>query len=271
MGSHRLKRGFMKLTVLFRGHALAVLVLAALACDGQATVTPTPVPTLTPESLVPIFPTSDLPTNTPYFPYPAFSDYWTPPTDYYEGPIYGGTLRIGFYHPLEHANVWGAATDATDMLRAPTGATLVMEDPYNPGGPVIPDLARRWEIHEAGDGVTFHFREFARWHSEDPFTTWKPGETFTCEDARFSLETMITGNGLTSSYMQEHLSIIALEETVCLDDVRLNVKFKGPTAIPLHTLSNSRAIVFNKGLVPGGRGGGHVQRHQHGHRPLHVG
>ena len=244
--------------VLIRSAALLVLALALLACNVQATATPAPIPTPTIAPTVPIpTPTYPMPaptgptgenspTSTPPVPGPAFVDYWQPPTDYYDGPIYSGTLRIGSHYPFEHANVWGAASYGTDLLRAPTGATLVMADPYNPGGPVIPDLARRWEIHEAGDGVTFHFREFALWHPEDHFTTWESGKPFTCEDARFSLETMITGNGLTSSYMQEHLSNIALREMVCLDDVRLEVKFDGPTAIPLHSLSNSRAIVFNK-------------------------
>ena len=112
-----------------------------------------------------------------------------------------------------------------------------MEDPYDPYGPVIPDLAQSWEAHEGQDGVTFHFRENATWHN---------GERFFCEDARFSFETMITGEGLTYSYMQPRLDYMATEEMECLNDLTLRVKFTGPTAVPLHAFSNTGALVFNK-------------------------
>ena len=32
-----------------------------------------------------------------------FSDYWNPPTGFYGQPVYGGTLRINYEDPLEHA------------------------------------------------------------------------------------------------------------------------------------------------------------------------
>jgi hypothetical protein len=38
---------------------------------------------------------------------PTFAEYWKPPTDYYGQPVYGGTRRINFEDPLEHANIWG--------------------------------------------------------------------------------------------------------------------------------------------------------------------
>lgn len=130
------------------------------------------------------------------------------------------------------------------MFRAPTGANLVMENPYDPGGPVIPDLARSWVIHDGSDGVTFHFRDGATWHN---------GEPFDCEHARFSLETMITGNGITFSYMQGRLSHVLIEETTCLYNMTLEVKFSNPTAIPLLALSNSKALAFNKDWFLEGR------------------
>ena len=43
---------------------------------------------------------------------PSFESYWTPDTGYYGQPVYGGTLRINYEDPLEHANVWGARTGA---------------------------------------------------------------------------------------------------------------------------------------------------------------
>ena len=164
-------------------------------------------------------------------------EFWNPPTQFYGEPVYGGTLRIIYEDPLDHANVWGAATGAADRYRVPTGATLVMENPYDPGGPVIPDLAEDWEFHEGQDGVTFHIRDNAPWQN---------GQPFVCEDARFTFETMITGNGLSHSYMQTHLTHVRLDGLTCPSDRTLEVKFNSPTAMPLHAFSNYRALVFNK-------------------------
>ena len=235
--------------------ALAVVLLLVLACRTEPTVTPVPTPaptaaataaptaTSTPTSTPTPTPTAE-PTAEPYDGATAFAEYWNPPTDYYGEPVYGGTLRIGYEDPLEHANVWGAFSGVTLRYRVPTGATLVMDNPYDPGGPVIPDLAREWTIHEGQDGVTFYFREGVTWHN---------GEPFVCEDARFTFEAMITGEGLTNSRMKGDLTHVKLEEMTCVDDLTLEVKFDGPTAIPLLAFSNPRAPVFNKAwFVEGG-------------------
>ncbi len=173
----------------------------------------------------------------------AFADYWNPPTDYYGEPVYGGVLRINYEDPLEHANDWGAATGASSRYRIPTGATLVMEDPYDAGAPLVPDLAQSWDINETLDGVTFQFREG---------TTWHQGEPFVCEDARFTFETMITGNGITASYMKSRLANVELEQLRCLDDMTLEMKFNGPSATPMLGVSNRRAIIFNKAWFEAG-------------------
>ena len=251
-----LKQWYGKPTGLLRGPTLAVLVLAAAACSAEATATPAPAPAAMPTAAP--TPAAES-TAKPEAGSVAFANYWNPPTEHYGQPVYGGTLRISYEDPLEHANVWGAATDAADRYRGPTGATLVMENPYDPGAPVIPDLAKNWRVHDGLDGVTFHFREGTTWHN---------GEPFVCEDARFSFETMITETGITASYMKSRLSHVVLEEMSCLDDMTLRMNFRGPTGTPLLNLSNHRALVLQQGLVPGGRRGGDVQGCQQGHRPI---
>ncbi len=233
-----LKQRVEKLKGLLSSPALVILVLAAAACSAEPTCTPVPTPVPT-ETAVPeprATPSEERLAKSDEQAM-AFADYWNPPTDYYGQPVYGGTLRINYEDPLEHANIWGAASGAVDAFRIPTGATLVMEDPYDAYAPIIPDLARSWTIHESLEGVTFHFREDTTWHN---------GELFTCEDARFSLETMITGNGITASYMQHLLTNVVLEEMSCLNDVTLEIKFEDPTAIPLHAFSHPYALIFNK-------------------------
>ena len=230
---------------------IAVLSLAAVACGAAATATPppaaapepavaAPAPTAVPaEAAMPAEEMMAEGKNAP-----SFADYWQPDTGFYGQPVYGGTLRINYEDPLEHANAWGAGSGTTDRYRVPTGATLVMENPYDAGAPLLPELAKSWTIHDDLAGVTFDFREGTTWHN---------GEPFVCEDARFSFETMATGNGLTASYMKSRLANLVLNETTCTDDLTLDMNFSGPTGIPLLPLSNRRAQVFNKAwFVAGG-------------------
>ena len=235
-------------------YAPILLVLAlAVACGAAATATPVPTaapteapaamaePTAVPEAVAK--PDSDQ-VAKPAAGEMAFAEYWKPPTDYYGQPVYGGTLRVNYEDPLEHANAWGAGSGTTDRYRVPTGAMLVMENPYDAGGQLLPDLAKSWDIHEELDGVTFHFREGTTWHN---------GEPFVCEDARFSFEVMATGKGITASYMKSRLANVVVEELSCADDMTLVMNFTGPTGIPLLPLSNRRGQVFNKAwFVAGG-------------------
>jgi hypothetical protein len=56
---------------------------------------------------------------------PSFAQYWQPPTAVYGEPVKGGTFRVIYEDPLEHANAWGAATGAADRFWTPTMNLLV--------------------------------------------------------------------------------------------------------------------------------------------------
>jgi peptide/nickel transport system substrate-binding protein len=198
-----------------------------------------PVPTATAEPIKP--PLESAKPGVEYA--PSFAQYWQPPTSVYGEPIKGGTLRIIYEDPLEHGNAWGAATGAADRFRTPTMNLIVQPNPYDADGEFIPDLAQSWTIHEDQQGVTFNFHEGIKWHN---------GAAFTCEDARFSLETMITGEGLTNSYMKGFLPHVDLAGLTCEDDQTLTMGFKGPTSIPLTALTNRRAYMFNKAWFEAG-------------------
>lgn len=228
--------------------ALLALAGALTACESQPTAAtePTPTPPLTIASkiastTIPTPTTAPLPTVNPSptpTPEPAYGpEYWNPPTDYYGEPVYGGTLRINYEDPLEHANTWGAHSGPASRYRIPTGAFLLMENPYDPLGDVIPDLAKSWELHEDQSGVTFHLREAVQWHNR---------EFFTCEDARFTLETMITGEGLTASSLRHKLGHLVMEEMACTDNSTLSIRFTQPYVTGLFAFSDRRALVFNK-------------------------
>ena len=230
---------------------VAVLALAAVACGAAATATPVPtaVPTAAPEAMAeptavpeamaePAKEMMDKPETMDMsdgLPIPASV------ADFYGEVTQGGTLRINYEDPLEHANAWGAGSGVTDRYRMPTGALLVMENPYDASAPIIPDLAESWELAEGLDGITFNFRKGVTWHN---------GEPFTCEDARFSFETMITEVGITASYMKSRLANVkpVAEGLVCLDDDTFQINFTGPSgeAVLLLPLANRRAQIFNK-------------------------
>ena len=167
---------------------------------------------------------------------PSFAEYWNPPTDFYGEPIYGGHLRINYEDPLDHANIWGAYSGVTARLRIPTHNYLVEDNPYD-AGKIIPDLARGWTNHDNATGVTMFFHEGITWHN---------GEAFTCEDARFTLETMVTGEGLTSSEMQGKLGFLDMGSSSCLDDMTLELKFVEPNATAMLAFTDRAAVMFNK-------------------------
>ncbi len=235
---------------------LAIMALAAVACGAAATATPVPtaVPTQAPEVMAeptavpeamdkPAAETMDKPETMDMM---EMSDVVPIPdhvADFYGEVTYGGTLRINYEDPLEHANAWGAGSGVTDRYRMPTGALLVMENPYDSGAPIIPDLAQSWELGEDLDAITFNFR---------PGTTWHNGDAFTCEDARFSFETMRTGEGITASYMKSRLANV--DTFTCVDDMTFEMKFSGPSgeSVLLLPIANRRAQIFNKAWFEAG-------------------
>ena len=168
---------------------------------------------------------------------PSFADYWSPPTAFYGEPVYGGTLRINYEDPLEHANVWGARSGTTIRYRVPTHDTLIQDNPYDPGAPYIPGLAYGWTVDDDLKGVTFFLKDNVMWHN---------GEPMTCEDARYSYEIMITEEGITGSYMKNRLSDVDLSQMQCVDESALKFRFTNPSAVPLLSFGNPAAMIFNK-------------------------
>ena len=168
---------------------------------------------------------------------PSFANYWKPPTAFYGEPVYGGTLRINYEDPLEHANVWGARSGTTIRYRVPTHDTLIQDDPYDPGAPYIPGLAYGWTVDDDLQGVTFFLKDNVMWHN---------GEPMTCEDARYSYEIMITEEGITGSYMKNRLTDVDLSQMQCVDESALKFRFTSPSAVPLLSFGNPAAMIFNK-------------------------
>jgi ABC-type transport system substrate-binding protein len=203
-----------------------------------AAVEPTAVPTMEAQATQP---PGDRTMAAPQFA-PPFTEYWKPPTDFYGQPVRGGTLRWIYEDPLEHANAWGASAGPADRMRILTANHIVSEDPYQ-DGEVIPDLAEGWTQKDDATGITFFFHDNIIWHQ---------GEAFTCEDARFTIETWLTGNGITASAQKSNLDFVDLDTTKCLDNLTLEVGFKGPSAMALLGFAKSEAVIFNKAWFQAG-------------------
>ena len=165
----------------------------------------------------------------------ATPTYWNPDNDVYGDSVYGGQLRINYEDPLEHGNLWGAHSGVTVRYRMPTMNSLVAEDPYQ-SGVIIPDLAKEWSQSSDLQSITFTFEDDIKWHN---------GADFTCEDARFSIETMITGEGITASEMAGKLSNIDIGQSSC-DGGKLKLQFEGPSATPLLPFTDRGFLIFNK-------------------------
>ncbi len=167
---------------------------------------------------------------------PSFASYWKPPTDFYGQPVRGGTLRHLYEDPLEHANVWGASGGQATRMRLYTDNHIVQENPYN-AGEIVPDLAKGWTQKDDATGVTFFFHDNIKWHQ---------GEAFVCEDARFWIETMLSGEGLTASRQKGNLGFIDIDAVKCLDDLTLEVGFQGPFGVWGLAFAKNNAVVFQK-------------------------
>jgi ABC-type transport system substrate-binding protein len=173
---------------------------------------------------------------------PPFAEFWNPPTEFYGEPVYGGTLRVIYEDPLEHANSWGASTGAATRFRSATMNNIVSVDPYD-NTKIIPDLAQGWTQEADASGITFYFHEGIKWHN---------GADFTCEDARFTIQTWITNEGITGSSNKGVLAHVDLDTTQCLDDLTLKVGFKSPTAYGLLAHAWPTAFIFIKAWFEAG-------------------
>ncbi|MCH7625557.1 MAG: ABC transporter substrate-binding protein [Chloroflexi bacterium] len=162
--------------------------------------------------------------------------YWHPDTRFYGNPVYGGQIRINYEDPLDHANLWGAHSGVTVRYRMPVMNSIVADDPYQ-SGVIIPDLAKDWQGDSDLKGITINFEDDIKWHN---------GDVFTCEDARFTIQTMITGEGITAPEMAGKLSNVDLAGTSCSNDSTLKLAFKGPSSTPLLPFLDRAFLIFNK-------------------------
>lgn len=139
----------------------------------------------------------------------------------------GGTLLSAFTQEGPTYNTWEEAAGNSFQIVHPTSNMITQrqtwgsQDDYAKGAVWNwkPDLAKTWE--QSPDGLTWTFRFFDG-------IKWSDGVPFTCADAKWSLDTIRTGQGLKRSPRAIHL--LAIETVSCPDDLTMVVKLKRPKA-----------------------------------------
>ena len=148
-----------KLTAL-----LAIVALIVAACGG-GDPTATPRPTVTPPPAATATPVPQ-PTATPV---PTVA----------AGPQQGGVLRLPLLQDLSHLDLAKGSFFHNNAFAANVYSNILRFNWEPPRSDVLPDLAESWEFNSDGTQLTLRFRQGVKWHD---------GESFTADDAKFSLE-----------------------------------------------------------------------------------
>jgi peptide/nickel transport system substrate-binding protein len=173
----------------------------------------------------------------------------------------GGVLRTAAqtegptFSPWEEAAgiAFPAGHPLTNMIVQPQ--TWGNRDDYKAAAffNIKPDLASSWEQSADGMTWTFKLRDGVKWSDGTPFT---------CADAKWSLDSIRTGQGLNRSPRAVHF--LAVDNIQCPDDLTLVINMKRPKSglidiigmpytmvLPKHTYENNTNLMRERPIDPG--------------------
>ena len=122
---------------------------------------------------------------------------------------------------------------ANDDSNSGGGLRRISDPNYRTGCHVSPG----GRTHDGATDVALFFHEGI---------TWRNGEPLTCEHARFTLETTVTGEGLATGDMQGKPGFLDRETSSCLDDMTLELNLVEPKATAIPAFTDRAAVMFNK-------------------------
>jgi len=125
---------------------------------------------------------------------------------------------------------WGYPTPYAHYPRGPGGfkMCLIFDSLLERGNQgLIPWLATSWQVEDQGKAYIFTLRQGVKWHDGNPMTP---------EDVAFSLD-YATRFPMTWSYVFDRIDQVEI-----LEDDRIKVTLKTPTASMLYSLGTSRII-----------------------------
>jgi peptide/nickel transport system substrate-binding protein len=158
--------------------------------------------------------------------------------------VFGGTLVRAYYQEGPTYNSWGEKSNLWSELGQPMTNNLIRTRSW---GDFVdfenaaylefhPSLAASWE--QAPDGLSWTFK------LQDG-AVFSTGEPFTCEDAKWSLDTVRTAEGITRSVLQTQF--IAVTSITCADPTTLIVNLSQPKGAMLELLASPHIVMLSKG------------------------
>jgi peptide/nickel transport system substrate-binding protein len=116
-----------------------------------------------------------------------------------EASVGGILVRAHATDPAGFDPVQDSSINTLDLI-APIYSQLVRMNPEDSDGPLVPELAERWEVSDDGRQVTFHLRQDVLWHD---------GEAFTSADVASHFNRVISPpSGLFSSQRAPFLDVV---------------------------------------------------------------
>ena len=166
---------------------------------------------------------------------------------------YGGVLQLAYTQEGPSFNTWEATDGVAFSMGHPIHNMLAQPrtwgtfDDYNNLAffEIHPDLASEWEVSEDGLEWIFRIRDGI---------VWSDGMPFTCADAKWSFDTIRTGDGLNRS--PRALAFNTVKEDInggmaCADDLTLVVNHDRPKAAFLEVISMPYHVIRPKHVYEG--------------------
>ena len=235
------------------GLFVALLLLIPVACGESASPTPTgtPAPTDSPTSVPTSTPSAIAPltTATPPGPttIPAGGTAPTPtavpspsasPAPEVVG-IHGGTAQMLAFAPPEAWDPHQAGNLSANAAASPLYNQVVEYDPIRPDQ-IIGDLAKSWDIEDAGTTYIFHIIDGIK---------WQDGEALDADDVAFSINRMIEEG---ANRPRTGLLRASLDKAEVVDSTTVKVTLKNPSASFIRFLAVDFMKVVPKHLIDAG-------------------
>ncbi len=167
--------------------------------------------------------------------------------------VYGGVLTTAYTREGPTFSTWEEAGGVAPYAVHPSHNMLLQPrtwgtfEDYNNLAffEIHPDLAETWEVSEDGLQWTFRIRDGVQWSDGTPFT---------CADAKWSYDSIRTGEGLNRS--PRALAFNTVKESVdegfvCADDLTLIVNHDRPKAAFLEVISMPYHVMRPKHIYEG--------------------
>ena len=166
------------------------------------------------------------------------SDDPTPSTSDDDVAQYGGILvRAHATDPAGFDPVQDSSINTLDLI-APIYSQLVRLNPEDISGPLLHELAERWEVSDDGRRVTFHLRQNVVWHD---------GEAFTSADVASHFNRVISPpSGLFSSQRAPFLDVVEVQTP---DESTVVFVTEQPNAGLLRNFAGGHYMVVSKHVM----------------------